>query len=200
MSDEDAITRLREAVRASGSPLADIMDASPAAYAGADGLDPVALAASGPRVADNRAVVELAVIAVLEGCLLHYGEPQVLQIADPDLALLAGDRLYALGLAQLAAIGDLDRDRRARRHHRAQRAGPRLRRRRARARRVARRRGGDRLGRGRADGRRKGPRAQRRCGLRGGAARRRGAGQTLRQVCNTAHSRGRGAPPECAGQ
>ena len=44
---------------------------------------------------------------MLEGCLLHYGEPQVLQIADPDLALLAGDRLYALGLAQLAAIGDL---------------------------------------------------------------------------------------------
>ena len=28
--------------------------------------------------------------------------------ADPDLALLAGDRLYALGLARLAALGDLD--------------------------------------------------------------------------------------------
>ena len=107
MSEEDAITRLREAVRASGSPLADIMDASPAAIAGADGLDPVALAASGPRVAAHREDVELAVIAVLEGCLLHYGEPQVTEIGDPDLALLAGDRLYALGLAQLAAIGDL---------------------------------------------------------------------------------------------
>ena len=27
---------------------------------------------------------------------------------DPDLALLAGDRLYALGLARLAELGDLD--------------------------------------------------------------------------------------------
>ena len=27
---------------------------------------------------------------------------------DPDLALLAGDRLYALGLERLAALGDLD--------------------------------------------------------------------------------------------
>ena len=28
--------------------------------------------------------------------------------AEPDLALLAGDRLYALGLERLAAAGDLD--------------------------------------------------------------------------------------------
>ena len=27
---------------------------------------------------------------------------------DPDLALLAGDRLYALGLARLAELGDLE--------------------------------------------------------------------------------------------
>jgi hypothetical protein len=27
---------------------------------------------------------------------------------DPDLALLAGDRLYALGLARLAALGDVE--------------------------------------------------------------------------------------------
>ncbi len=107
MSDEDAIARLRAAVRDSGSPLADVMDASPVAYAGDDALDPVALAASGPRVAAHREVVELAVLAVLEGCQLHYGQPQVTAITDPDLRLLAGDRLYALGLAQLAAIGDL---------------------------------------------------------------------------------------------
>jgi hypothetical protein len=74
---------------------------------GEGGLDPVALAASGPRAATHRDDVELAVTAVLEGCLLHYGEPRALQIDDPDLALLAGDRLYALGLARLAAIGDL---------------------------------------------------------------------------------------------
>jgi len=49
----------------------------------------------------------LVMEAVREGYLLHYGEPRVLVPKDPDLALLAGDRLYALGLAQLAAIGDL---------------------------------------------------------------------------------------------
>ena len=103
----DAVERLRAAVRESGSPLADVMSVAPAGYVPDGGPDPVALAASGPRVADHRDEVELAVSAVLEGCLLHYGRPRVVHIADPDLALLAGDRLYALGLARLAAIGDL---------------------------------------------------------------------------------------------
>jgi len=108
MSDAPTADRLRAAVRASGSPLADAIGAAPAGYAmNADGLDPVALAASGPRVAAHRDDIELAVTAVLEGCLLHYGTPRALQIDDPDLALLAGDRLYALGLARLAAIGEL---------------------------------------------------------------------------------------------
>ena len=106
----DPIDRLRAAVRESGSPLADVMSAAPADPAApvADaGPDPAAVAAGGPRAAAHRDDVELAVAAVLEGCLLHYGRPRALQIADPDLALLAGDRLYALGLARLAAIGDL---------------------------------------------------------------------------------------------
>lgn len=102
----DPIDRLRAAVRDSGSPLADVMSAAPAPAADA-GPDPAAVAAGGPRAAAHRDDVELAVAAVLEGCLLHYGRPRALQIADPDLALLAGDRLYALGLARLAAIGDL---------------------------------------------------------------------------------------------
>jgi hypothetical protein len=46
--------------------------------------------------------------AIYEGYLLHYGEGRVLRPADPDLALLAGDRLYALGLEKLAAAGDLE--------------------------------------------------------------------------------------------
>lgn len=104
----DAIARLRQAVRDSGSPLAEVVGSTPDGYASDGGPDPVALAAGGPRVAPCRDDVELAVTAVLEGCLLHYGQPRALQIADPDLALLAGDRLYALGLARLAAIGDLD--------------------------------------------------------------------------------------------
>ncbi|HEV2787307.1 MAG TPA: hypothetical protein VGV67_12995 [Solirubrobacteraceae bacterium] len=101
--------RLRDAVRASGSPLADAVRGAPAHYAmGEAGIDPVAVAASGPRAAAHRDDVELAVAAVLEGCLLHYGTPRALPIDDGDLALLAGDRLYALGLARLAAIGDLE--------------------------------------------------------------------------------------------
>ena len=45
--------------------------------------------------------------AVDEGYRLHYAEPRALRIDDADLRLLAGDRMYALGLARLAAIGDL---------------------------------------------------------------------------------------------
>lgn len=46
--------------------------------------------------------------AVREGYLLHYGEPRLLAGHDPDLALLAGDYLYALGIERLAAMGDTD--------------------------------------------------------------------------------------------
>lgn len=47
-----------------------------------------------------------AVEAIYEGYLLHYGEPRLLAGHDDDLALLAGDYLYALGLDRLAALGD----------------------------------------------------------------------------------------------
>jgi hypothetical protein len=104
----DAIDRLRAAVRESGSPLAEVMSVAAAGPPADEALDPVALAAAGPCVVAHREDVELALTAVLEGCLLHYGRPRALQIADPDLALLAGDRLYALGLARLSAIGDLN--------------------------------------------------------------------------------------------
>ena len=42
------------------------------------------------------------------GPLLHDGRSRLLDQSDPDLALLAGDRLYALGLERLAALGDLE--------------------------------------------------------------------------------------------
>jgi hypothetical protein len=45
--------------------------------------------------------------AVREGYLLHYGEPRAFAGMDEDLRLLAGDALYALGLAGLAEVGDL---------------------------------------------------------------------------------------------
>jgi hypothetical protein len=41
--------------------------------------------------------------AVYEGHLLHYGEPRAFAGMDPDLRLLAGDALYALGLARTPA-------------------------------------------------------------------------------------------------
>jgi hypothetical protein len=46
--------------------------------------------------------------AVHEGYLLHYAEPNGFRGMDDDLALLAGDSLYALGLARLADEGDLE--------------------------------------------------------------------------------------------
>jgi hypothetical protein len=48
----------------------------------------------------------LVVEAVREGYLLHYEQPRLLAGHDSDLALLAGDYLYALGLDRLAALGD----------------------------------------------------------------------------------------------
>lgn len=48
----------------------------------------------------------LVIEAVREGYLLHYEEPRLLAGHDSDLALLAGDYLYALGLDRLAALED----------------------------------------------------------------------------------------------
>ncbi len=52
--------------------------------------------------------VHLLFEAIREGYLLHYGDPRLLDGADPDLRLLAGDYLYAVGLERLAALGDLE--------------------------------------------------------------------------------------------
>ena len=45
--------------------------------------------------------------AAYEGYLLHYGAPRLFDGMDEDLRLLAGDALYALGLARLAETGDI---------------------------------------------------------------------------------------------
>ncbi|MDX6652161.1 MAG: hypothetical protein QOJ38_942 [Solirubrobacterales bacterium] len=66
-----------------------------------------ALAASGPRTSAAAAKYALVVEAIREGYLLHYGEPRLLRGHDADLALLAGDYLYALGLSRLASLDDL---------------------------------------------------------------------------------------------
>jgi hypothetical protein len=57
----------------------------------------------GARRADYALLIE----AIREGHLLHAAEGRVVRPQEPDLALLAGDRLYALGLDRLARLGDL---------------------------------------------------------------------------------------------
>lgn len=64
------------------------------------------LAASGPGAAAAPGEYALVVEAVREGYLLHYGDSRLLAGHDADLALLAGDYLYALGLDRLAGLGD----------------------------------------------------------------------------------------------
>ncbi len=64
------------------------------------------LVAAGPRAQGKEDDYALIVEAVREGYLLHYGAPRILRGVDADLALLAGDYLYATGLDRLAAIGD----------------------------------------------------------------------------------------------
>jgi hypothetical protein len=66
------------------------------------------LTAAGPRAAKAAADYALIVEAVREGYLLHYGRPRLIAGDDRDLALLAGDYLYAIGLERIATIGDLE--------------------------------------------------------------------------------------------
>jgi hypothetical protein len=64
------------------------------------------LAAAGPRAAAAPGEYALLFEAIREGYLLHYGNPRIIHGVDADLALLAGDYLYATGLERLAALGD----------------------------------------------------------------------------------------------
>jgi hypothetical protein len=90
-----AAAQLADALRAEGGLLADALRAAPAP--------------SEPLLADVPAgPYALTLAAVREGYLLHYSEGRVVDGSDADLALLGGDRLYALALAELAALGDLD--------------------------------------------------------------------------------------------
>src|SRR5918995_4347545 len=66
------------------------------------------LVAAGPRTAGAPGEYALLIESIREGYLLHYGHPRLVVGADRDLALLAGDYLYARGLERLAALGDLE--------------------------------------------------------------------------------------------
>ncbi len=117
MSDTDALARLRALLRGEGGLLAALLDgAAPASSdgagggasggGGADGEGPARIAASGPRTRARADEYELLVEAIYEGYLLHYGAPRVVRTPEADLRVLAGDRLYAIGLARLVALGD----------------------------------------------------------------------------------------------
>ena len=97
---------LVDALRSEGGTLAELVVAPQGGAPSSPG--PPQLAASGPRVADRAAEYELLLEMIFEGSLLHYGAARVIQTNDPDLALLLGDQLYALGLARLAGLGDLE--------------------------------------------------------------------------------------------
>jgi hypothetical protein len=96
MTDSNALQVLADQLRAEDTPI------SPHVVDPAEPPTLGELAASGPDAAGYALVVE----AVREGYLLHYERPRLLAGHDPDLALLAGDYLYALGLDRLAALGD----------------------------------------------------------------------------------------------
>ena len=78
------------------------------AEAAGPSLAPYVVADPGPARFDAALGERLYVLeAVYEGYLLHYGSPRLFEAMDEDLRLLAGDALYALGLARLAESGDL---------------------------------------------------------------------------------------------
>lgn len=78
------------------------------AAAAGPSLAPHAVGTPGPpRFGDEVSERLFVLEAVYEGYLLHYGTPRLFAGMDDDLRLLAGDALYALGLARLAESRDL---------------------------------------------------------------------------------------------
>lgn len=98
-----SLQRLWELLREQGGLIASLLSAEPCGGA-VDG--PAQTAAAGPRAQGAPGEYELLVEAIYEGYLLHYGTPRVIASPEADLGLLAGDRLYALGLSRLVALGD----------------------------------------------------------------------------------------------
>jgi hypothetical protein len=101
------VEALLVALKEHGGIVAALLDeTSPSWYDDRPG--PAQIAAAGPRAASAPEEYELLLEMILEGSHLHYGPQRVVRTADPDLALLIGDQLYALGLARLAALADLE--------------------------------------------------------------------------------------------
>ena len=103
-----SLQRLRALLEERGGLLAGMVSDRDAiaAEGAAETCPAAALAAGGPRVEGREEEYRLLLEAIYEGYLVHYGEPRVVRAPEADLGLLAGDQLYAIGLARLVAIGD----------------------------------------------------------------------------------------------
>jgi hypothetical protein len=102
-----ALERLRVLLRGEGGLIASLLDGPQDDEAASERREsPAGVAARGPRAEASRDEYELLVEAIYEGYRLHDGASRVVQAPDADLRLLAGDRLYAIGLARLVELGD----------------------------------------------------------------------------------------------
>lgn len=105
---------LRAALKARGGTLGELASnppptpPSPSSPAASAEPGPAQLAARGPRAAPHAQEYELLLEMILEGSLLHYAQPRVVNPDSADLGLLLGDQLYALGLGRLAELGDVE--------------------------------------------------------------------------------------------
>jgi hypothetical protein len=108
--EDSSLERLRALLLDEGGLMASLVgvECTDDSTASASARGPAQLAASGPRVGGRAAEYELLVETIYEGYLLHYRAPRVVCPPEADLGLLAGDRLYALGLARLVKLGDVE--------------------------------------------------------------------------------------------
>jgi hypothetical protein len=102
------LDRLRALLEHEGGLIATLVQAGGGEIHDADGAGPAALAAQGPRAEGRREEYALLVEAIYEGYLVHYGRPRVVRARDADVGVLAGDRLYAIGLERLVSLGDAE--------------------------------------------------------------------------------------------
>lgn len=101
----DTLERLRALLLAEGGLIAELLMPETPRH-GVPG--PAQAAIAGPRVDGQGPEYELLIETIYEGYLLHYHSPRVVRAPEQDLGLLAGDRLYALGLARLVRLGDVE--------------------------------------------------------------------------------------------
>jgi hypothetical protein len=104
-----SLERLRALLLEEGGLMASLVESpKEGSTARTESLGPAQLAASGPKARGHERDYELLMETIYEGYLLHYGASRVVRPPEEDLGLLAGDRLYATGLARLVELGDIE--------------------------------------------------------------------------------------------